>query len=137
MQICADLFLVVRMSGCPCRLFVDRTSYDTPAGRLDEIEDQIPFLARLVLGLDRFQRLRISKHVMVQGGSRIGKDIPPYTLIGRDPIVYCGINIVGLRRRGFTNQQVFLIQDIYLTHSRSVVLSPISAVVVSPANFMS
>ena len=58
---------------------------------------------------------RISKHVMIQGGSRIGKDIPPYTLIGRDPIVYCGINIVGLRRRGFTNSQVFLIQDIYRT----------------------
>lgn len=61
------------------------------------------------------QFTRISKHVMIQGGSRIGKDIPPYTLIGRDPIVYCGINIVGLRRRGFTNQQVFLIQDIYRT----------------------
>ena len=58
---------------------------------------------------------RISKHVMIQGGSRIGKDIPPYTLIGRDPIVYCGINIVGLRRRGFTNQQVYLIQDTYRT----------------------
>ena len=58
---------------------------------------------------------RISKHVMIQGGSRIGKDIPPYTLIGRDPIVYRGINIVGLRRRGFTNQQVYLIQDIYRT----------------------
>lgn len=61
------------------------------------------------------QFVRISQHVMVQGGSRIGKDIPPYTLIGRDPIVYCGINIVGLRRRGFTNEQVFLIQDIYRT----------------------
>ncbi|GHT37421.1 acyl-[acyl-carrier-protein]--UDP-N-acetylglucosamine O-acyltransferase [Bacteroidia bacterium] len=58
---------------------------------------------------------RISQHVMIQGGSRVGKDIPPYTLIGRDPIVYCGINIVGLRRRGFTNEQVFLIQDIYRT----------------------
>ncbi len=61
------------------------------------------------------QFVRISKHVMIQGGSRIGKDIPPYTLIGRDPIVYCGINIVGLRRRGFTKDQVFLIQDIYRT----------------------
>lgn len=61
------------------------------------------------------QFVRVSKHVMVQGGSRIGKDIPPYTLIGREPIVYCGINIVGLRRRGFTNDQVFLIQDIYRT----------------------
>jgi len=61
------------------------------------------------------QFVKISKHVMVQGGSRVGKDIPPYTLIGREPIVYCGINIVGLRRRGFTNDQVYLIQDIYRT----------------------
>ena len=61
------------------------------------------------------QFTRISKHVMIQGGSRVGKDIPPYTLIGRDPIAYCGINIVGLRRRGYTNDQVFLIQDIYRT----------------------
>ncbi|MDR0430411.1 MAG: acyl-ACP--UDP-N-acetylglucosamine O-acyltransferase [Tannerellaceae bacterium] len=61
------------------------------------------------------QFVHISKHVMIQGGSRVGKDIPPYTLIGRDPIVYCGINIVGLRRKGFTNEQVFLIQDIYRT----------------------
>jgi UDP-N-acetylglucosamine acyltransferase len=61
------------------------------------------------------QFTRISKHVMIQGGSRVGKDIPPYTLIGREPISYCGINIVGLHRRGFTNSQVFLIQDIYRT----------------------
>ena len=61
------------------------------------------------------QCTRTSQHVVIQGGSRVGKDIPPYTLIGRDPIAYCGINIVGLRRRGFTNQQVYLIQDIYRT----------------------
>ncbi|MDR2472449.1 MAG: acyl-ACP--UDP-N-acetylglucosamine O-acyltransferase [Tannerella sp.] len=61
------------------------------------------------------QFTRISQHVMIQGGSRVGKDIPPYTLIGRDPIAYCGINIVGLHRRGFTNDQIFLIQDIYRT----------------------
>jgi len=61
------------------------------------------------------QFVRISQHVMIQGGSRVGKDIPPYTLIGREPITYCGINIVGLRRRGFSNQQVYLIQDIYRT----------------------
>lgn len=61
------------------------------------------------------QFVKISQHVMVQGGSKITKDIPPYTLIGRDPIVYCGINIVGLRRRGFTNEQIFQINDIYRT----------------------
>ena len=61
------------------------------------------------------QFVKISQHVMIQGGSRVGKDIPPYILVGRDPIVYCGINIVGLRRRGFTNDQVYQIQDIYRT----------------------
>jgi len=61
------------------------------------------------------QFTRISQHVMIQGGSRVSKDIPPYTLIGREPISYCGINIVGLHRRGFTNDQIFLIQDIYRT----------------------
>ena len=61
------------------------------------------------------QFTRISQHVMIQGGSRVGKDIPPYTLIGREPICYAGINIVGLRRRGFTNDKIFLIQDIYRT----------------------
>ena len=61
------------------------------------------------------QFTRISKHVMIQGGSRVGKDIPPYTLIGREPIAYCGINIVGLRRRGYTDDQVFRIQEVYRT----------------------
>ncbi len=59
------------------------------------------------------QFVRISQHVMIQGGSLVGKDIPPYTLIGREPISYCGINSVGLRRRGFQNEQIFLINDIY------------------------
>lgn len=61
------------------------------------------------------QFVRISKHVMIQGGSRVGKDIPPYALVGRDPIVYCGINIIGLRRRGFTNEQIFQINEVYRT----------------------
>lgn len=61
------------------------------------------------------QFVRISQHVMIQGGSRVSKDIPPYVLVGRDPLVYCGINIVGLRRREFSNDQIFLINDIYRT----------------------
>lgn len=59
------------------------------------------------------QFVRIGAHVMIQGGSRVSKDIPPYALVGRDPLVYCGINVVGLRRRGFTNEQINLINDIY------------------------
>ena len=56
---------------------------------------------------------RIGKHVMIQGGSRLGKDIPPYITAGREPITYSGVNVVGLRRRGFTNEQISNIQEIY------------------------
>jgi len=56
---------------------------------------------------------RIGMHAMTQGGSRIGKDIPPYIIVGRDPIAYSGINIVGLRRRGFDNEKISAIQEIY------------------------
>jgi len=56
---------------------------------------------------------RIGSHVMVQGGSRVSKDIPPFVTAGRDPIAYCGINSIGLRRRGYTNEEIREIQDIY------------------------
>ena len=58
---------------------------------------------------------RIGKHAMVGGGSKVNKDIPPYSLCGRDPISFAGINIVGLRRRGFDSDTVRFIRDIYDT----------------------
>ena len=59
------------------------------------------------------QFVRISKHVMVQGGSKISQDIPPYILVGRDPLIYCGLNVVGLRRRHFTSEQINTINEAY------------------------
>lgn len=59
------------------------------------------------------QFTHIGCHVMIQGGSKINKDIPPYITAAREPISYCGINSIGLRRRGFTNEQIDNIQDIY------------------------
>lgn len=56
---------------------------------------------------------KIGKHAMVGGGSKINKDIPPYILCGRDPITFAGINIVGLRRRGFSSDQIRNIKDMY------------------------
>ena len=55
----------------------------------------------------------IGSHVMIQGGALVNKDIPPYVKAGREPISYAGINSVGLRRRGFTNEQIREIQEIY------------------------
>ena len=55
----------------------------------------------------------IGSHVMVQGGSRINKDVPPFIIAAREPIAYCGVNSVGLNRRGFTADQIHTIQEVY------------------------
>lgn len=59
------------------------------------------------------QFTRIGKHVMIQGGSKVNKDVPPYSIVAREPIQYCGINSVGLNRRGFTREQISAIQETY------------------------
>ncbi|MBQ2190475.1 MAG: acyl-ACP--UDP-N-acetylglucosamine O-acyltransferase [Paludibacteraceae bacterium] len=59
------------------------------------------------------QFTRIGGHCMIQGGSKINKDIPPYIIAAREPIAYCGINSVGLNRRGFTPEQIHTIQEVY------------------------
>jgi UDP-N-acetylglucosamine acyltransferase len=59
------------------------------------------------------QFVRIGCHVMIQGGSRVTKDIPPYSLAGRDPLKFAGINSVGLRRRGFSTETINQILEIY------------------------
>lgn len=59
------------------------------------------------------QFTRIGAHTMIQGGSRIPKDIPPFTMVGREPLTYVGLNVVGLRRRGFNSEVINLIQDTY------------------------
>lgn len=55
----------------------------------------------------------IGSYVMIQGGSRINKDVPPFIIVGREPAKYCGLNIVGLRRRGFTNETIKKIHEAY------------------------
>ena len=57
----------------------------------------------------------IGTHAMVGGQSAVNKDIPPYSICGRTPICYAGINIVGLRRRGFDSDVIRNIKDIYDT----------------------
>lgn len=59
------------------------------------------------------QFVHIGAHAMISGGSLIRKDVPPFTLAGREPLSYIGINTVGLRRRGFTGEQILNLQEIY------------------------
>ena len=59
------------------------------------------------------QFTRIGSHAMVSGGSLVGKDIPPYVKAAHYPISFVGANYIGLRRRGFTGDQVTEIQEIF------------------------
>ena len=59
------------------------------------------------------QFVRIGDHTIVGGGYRVPKDIPPYIRAGREPMVFEGLNSVGLRRRGFTPEQLDKIDKAY------------------------
>jgi UDP-N-acetylglucosamine acyltransferase len=59
------------------------------------------------------QFTRIGAHAMISGGSLVRKDVPPFTKAAREPLSYTGINSIGLRRRGFTNEQINQVQEIY------------------------
>ena len=59
------------------------------------------------------QFCHIGGYVMIQGGCRFSQDIPPFIIAGKEPTRYCGINIVGLRRRGFDNELINNIHEAY------------------------
>ncbi len=59
------------------------------------------------------QFCRIGSYVMVGGGTRTGQDIPPFTMAAREPVAYCGLNLVGLRRRGFSPELIDNIHNTY------------------------
>ncbi len=59
------------------------------------------------------QFTHVGAHSMTQGGTKVNKDIPPYVIAAREPVSFCGINSVGLNRRGFSREQIAAIQDTY------------------------
>lgn len=59
------------------------------------------------------QFCHVGSYVMVGGGTRTSQDIPPYCMAAREPVAYCGLNLVGLRRRGFSRELIENIHNIY------------------------
>jgi UDP-N-acetylglucosamine acyltransferase len=59
------------------------------------------------------QFTRIGEHSYISGGISINKDIPPYVKAARMPASYHGVNSIGLKRRGFSQQSINHIFDIY------------------------
>jgi UDP-N-acetylglucosamine acyltransferase len=58
---------------------------------------------------------KIGAHTYVAGHTVINKDVPPFIKAGRTPISFAGVNSVGLQRRGFTNETINAILEIYRT----------------------
>jgi UDP-N-acetylglucosamine acyltransferase len=61
------------------------------------------------------QFVRIGCHSFVGGGSRLPQDVVPYTLVAGSPCEAFGLNLVGLRRRGFERDAIRDIRDAYRT----------------------
>jgi UDP-N-acetylglucosamine acyltransferase len=59
------------------------------------------------------QFVHIGAHAFIGGASLVRKDVPPYIKAAREPLTYAGVNSVGIRRRGFIDEQVREIEDIY------------------------
>ena len=59
------------------------------------------------------QFVKIGKHAFIGGASLVRKDVPPYIKAAREPLTFAGVNSVGLRRRGFSDELVRQIEDIY------------------------
>jgi UDP-N-acetylglucosamine acyltransferase len=61
----------------------------------------------------------IGDHAMVGGGFRVVKDVPPYVLAGSEPLIFERLNIVGLRRRGFSDKSIEVLDKTYRLIYRS------------------
>lgn len=59
------------------------------------------------------QFMRIGAHSFIAGQCGVRKNVPPFVKAAREPLAYVGVNTVGLRRRGFSNEIIQQIEDIY------------------------
>jgi UDP-N-acetylglucosamine acyltransferase len=65
------------------------------------------------------QFVRIGTHAMIGGASGLGQDVPPYLVAAGRPATLYGLNAIGLKRRGFTNEQVQTLKQAYQMLFRS------------------
>ena len=59
------------------------------------------------------QFCHVGSYTMVGGGTRFSQNVPPFTICAREPAAYCGLNLVGLRRRNFSNELIENIHNAY------------------------
>lgn len=73
------------------------------------------------------QFCKVGSYIMFQGGTRTSQDIPPYVIAGKEPVRYAGVNLVGLRRRGFPRETIEAIHEAYrIIYSQGVLKDGVS-----------
>ncbi len=65
------------------------------------------------------QFCRVGSHVMISGGAMVTQDIPPYTIAQGDRAKTVGLNLVGLKRRGFSEAAIRSVKKAYKLVFRS------------------
>jgi UDP-N-acetylglucosamine acyltransferase len=64
-----------------------------------------------ITGVHQF--CKVGQHSIIGGDFRIVKDVPPYVMAGSEPLKYAGLNSIGLRRRGFSNDDIMTLKKTY------------------------
>jgi UDP-N-acetylglucosamine acyltransferase len=59
------------------------------------------------------QFVRIGSHAFIGGASLVRKDVPPFIKAAREPLGFAGVNSIGLRRKGYSDDVIKEIEDIY------------------------
>jgi UDP-N-acetylglucosamine acyltransferase len=65
------------------------------------------------------QFVKIGAHAFLAGGAIVTRDVPPYVMVAGNPATPHMVNSEGLKRRGFTEEQVRNIKDAYRILYRS------------------
>jgi len=65
------------------------------------------------------QFTKIGAHAFLAGGAIVTRDVPPYVMVAGNPAAPHAVNSEGLKRRGFTAQQIRNIRDAYRIVYRS------------------
>lgn len=65
------------------------------------------------------QFVKIGCHSIIGGGFRVQKDVCPYVLVGGYPLKTIGLNIIGLKRRGFPERTIEILKETFRLLFRS------------------
>jgi UDP-N-acetylglucosamine acyltransferase len=65
------------------------------------------------------QFVKIGRHSIIGGGCRVPKDVPPFVMVAGVPLRCFGLNVVGLRRRGFSREAQLNLKRAYRILFRS------------------